>query len=134
VNSVKVLIKKHHQILIFGFVAVASALFELGLYTALFELIKISPLTSSPIAQIASMVFNFSLNKFFTFKTGKTFKIQEAGGYFVVWLLNLFVTTIIMAYLIQNTSIYPTLIRVIVIFIMFFFNYFAMKRLVFKKD
>lgn len=130
-NLVKLLKSKLFKFLL---VAGASALFELVLYTILFEVLNIHPITSSPIAQIASMVFNFTLNKLFTFGTGKKFRIKEAVGYFIIWLLNLFVTTVLMAYLISNTLIYPTVIRFVVMVIMFLFNYIVMKKFVFKES
>lgn len=114
-------------------VAGVSAIFELVVYTTLFEILLISPVTSSTIAQVLSMIFNFILNKLFTFKTGRGFNLREAVGYLTIWGINLFVTTILMAYLIENTQIYPTVLRFGVMILMFFFNFFTLKHLVFKQ-
>ena len=121
------------QIIPFGIVAITSVIFELALYTSLFEIFNLDPKISSPIAQIFSLVLNFTLNKLYVFKTGKTLNLKEIIGYLSIWLLNFIVTTVLMSALIGNLEIYPTILRLFVIFVMFGFNFLSEKYLIFKK-
>ena len=126
--------KELKKLFVFAIVALLSAICELALYTFLFEILYIGELQSVPIAQVTSMIFNFSLNKLFTFKTGKKFKLVEFGKYIFIWLINILVTTVAMNFLLANTGIYPTVSRFIVMLIMFFFNFFAQKLFIFNKN
>jgi putative flippase GtrA len=134
-EKILILINKllNTSIISFAIIAGLSMVFELSFYTLLFEILKVDKVVSSPIAQAVSMVFNFSLNKIFTFKTGKEFNLKEVVGYLGVWLVNLTVTTILMGILTQVTQIYPTIIRFAIMVLMFFFNFFALKIFVFKE-
>lgn len=121
------------QLFKFLAVAVVSAIFELTLYTFVIEALKIDALPATPIAQIIAMVLNFTLNKSFTFESKSRLNIKEVGGYLLTWLFNLFVTTIVMAFLISKTEIYPTILRFLVMVLLFFLNFIILKRIVFSK-
>lgn len=117
----------------FLFVAVLSIVFELAVFTLLFTVIRADPVLSSPIAQVFSMIFNFTLNKLFTFKTEKKHLVRETVGYFIVWLINVGISTALIAIVLGITDIYPTIVRFGIIVIMFFLNFYLLKTFVFNK-
>lgn len=127
------LISNNLGLLAFAIVALLSAIFEISLYTFLFEIIEIDPVSASPISQICSMVFNFTLNKFFTFKAGRSNALSQFSRFFILWLFNLLITTVWMYVFVNYTEIYPTISRFAIMIIIFFFNYFISKKLIFKK-
>lgn len=126
------LIQKNKNFLIFFLIGLLSALFELSFYTFLFSIIKFDPVLSSPIAQIASFIFNFSFNNSITFKESNSKISSKFLKYFILWMFNIGFTTLAMYFLVQNLPIYPTILRFIVLIIMFLLNYFISKKYIFK--
>jgi len=125
--------KKYSKIIKFFLVSVVTLISEVLFFTILISFLFVSPIIASPIGQVFGVIINFTLNKIFTFNSGKYLRWFEIWRYALVWILNVVISTILLSLFLSITNIYPTIIRMVIIGIMFFFNYFSISRFVFVK-
>jgi putative flippase GtrA len=123
--------KKNIRILKFFFVALVTLLSEITLFTILISILGLNPIIASPLGQVFGVIINFTLNKLFTFQVGKKLIWGEIWRYALVWIANVLISTMLLSILLSFIDIHPSIIRVFIIGVMFFFNYYAISRFVF---
>ncbi|RMD77474.1 GtrA family protein [Candidatus Dojkabacteria bacterium] len=126
-------ILKSRRFVKFFFTSVFCVIVEMTFFTISVVIFYLNPLVASPIGQIIGFTLNFLINKFFTFNSKSGFKFFEVTNFVLIFTINIFVSTAILAFLIDNTKLHPTVLRIAVIVVMFFFNYFAISKFVFFK-
>ncbi len=116
------------------FVALTSALIDLFIFTiistSINTLVAYTVLIASIIARIISGLYNFLMNKYFSFESTGCIKKQFVS-YFILYITQLF-SSIGLVVLLSVLSIHLTLVKLFVDLNLFIISYFIQKRYIFK--
>lgn len=143
-NNNKSLISRYPVILEFGKFAVVGTIgtmVDFGIYSILTRIFGFYYLSATAISVFAAIINNFLLNKYWTFKKGKSGRMgQEYIKFFIVSVINYFLTLGIIYLIMEHThaevfagSYKDFFAKAVAIGIVLFSNYFGNKKWTFKK-
>lgn len=118
----------------FAVTGLSSAVIDVGIFTILTYLINqelaIVIFIATVIARIISGIYNFTLNKVWSFRSNSSTK-KEFGKYFTLYILQLSLSVLFVT-LIATVSNQVTIVKIVVDSCLFIASYFIQKNWVFK--
>lgn len=114
----------------FGIAGVASFILEYFLLFALTEFLNIYYLSSSALAFIVSLIFNYWISVVYVFKKIKYRNVQTKFYFLGIGLASLGINQLFMWVLVEKIGLYYMVAKIISTIIVMIFNY-VLKRLVF---
>lgn len=109
-----------------------ATLVDMGLLYSLTEFLYIWYLLSAAISYFIGMLVNYSLNKYLTFKNRSKRVIPQFGLFVVVASIGLGFNLLILFFLVEFMNLWYMFAKLIAIFIVMFWSFFAHKNLTFK--
>lgn len=124
---------KENKVIRFGLVGVLISIFDILFYTFLFEALKVDSVLATPISHGIAIILHYFSNKYLVFNRDKKIRAFEVAKFIGVNLVDEVLSTGLMYVFVNYTSIYPSISRIIVMFIMFALIYSLMSKWVFLK-
>ena len=81
---------------------------------------------------IVSVIFNFFLNRKFTFKSAAGAGKKQILKFFMISIIGLILNTIITILLVERVGVPPTIVTPLAAAIVMFWNFFGQRRFTFK--
>ncbi|MFA6514368.1 MAG: GtrA family protein [Patescibacteria group bacterium] len=120
------------QIARFLVVGSSSALIDIGLLIFLKEKINFTPVLAVATNQIIIIIYNFLLNKYWSFETRKK-PLRQFSRYVILVAFNYFASIILMYLLYSLIGIDYKIVRLVSIGLLFSCNFIAYKHWVYKE-
>lgn len=129
------IIKKYEMFIKYIFVAGISFLIDITLFTVFNTIIKFDKkiIIATILARIISSFINYLLNRDKVFKSSEN-KINTALKYYVLVIIQMFVSALLVDNLYKIIKINATIIKIPVELFLFICNYIIQKTLIFKNN
>jgi putative flippase GtrA len=125
-----VLTRNFIRYLIIGFTTFAM---QIGLLYVFTQLLGLEKVIGNVFSTLLSVVFNFVMSNYWTFKAGSGAKKKKLGRYLVLFTFNyLFDTALAFPILVTNLNVNEYLAKIIITGMIVAWNYFLYKLWVFK--
>lgn len=136
-NPIKDSLRIYSQFVKYIFAALVSLGLDLSLFTLFVYLFKsVSPewyiFISTVGARAVSSLVNFMINKKAVFRSGGR-TLGQAVGYYVLVVFNMLVSSLAVNHVVKALLWNETLVKLCVDTVLFFFNFFVQRELIFKK-
>jgi len=134
INKIKELLKKYEMFIKYIVVAGISFLIDIVLFTIFNKVFNFSfkIILATVLARIVSSFVNYLLNREKVFKSDEN-KLETAIKYFILVIIQMFVSAILVDNLYDLIKIDATFIKVPVELFLFICNYLIQKLFIFKK-
>ncbi len=131
------LIKKTKQILELQFIryliiGTISFLIDFSLFNLFVVAFEIQPLPANMTSIAISVIFNFLLSNYWTFKAGNHTDKNKIAKYLVIVVFNYIVNNLILYFLTSNLALNPILSKILVTILQISWTFFLYKIWVFK--
>ena len=136
ISKLKAMLIAHKQIILYLFFGVCTTAINTIMYWLLYDLLSLNNIISTVLAWLAAVIFAFTTNKVFVFKSKRTNtqeRINEVASFFGCRLLTGILDVVIMAFAVDMLQWDGLLWKLISNIIVTIINYIASKFWIFKK-
>ena len=136
ISKLKAMLIAHKQIILYLFFGVCTTAINTSMYWLLYDLLSLNNIISTVLAWLAAVIFAFTTNKLFVFKSKRTNtqeRINEVASFFGCRLLTGILDVVIMAFAVDMLQWDGLLWKLISNIIVTIINYIASKFWIFKK-
>ena len=121
------------QIAKFGVVGVINTIIDFGLLNLLIQVFGWGVLGANTVSFSAAVINSFFMNKYWTFNERAGRLHMQFGGFIVVALVGLGLSDFLVYYFNETMGMHYNWAKLISVFVVFAWNFFASKYLIFKK-
>lgn len=125
------------QFIFFGIVGVISLIIDVGITTALYDLLHFPAYLASSLGFLSGFLFNFPMNRSKVFKHAKNDKFSlriQLIMYFALSGFNLLVTGSVVHYLVESVNIHIEYAKIFVTVIIAVWNFALFRLVIFSKN
>lgn len=136
ISKLKAMLIANKQIILYLFFGVCTTAINTIMYWLLYDLLSLNNIISTVLAWLAAVIFAFTTNKVFVFKSKRTNtqeRINEVASFFGCRLLTGILDVVIMAFAVDMLQWDGLLWKLISNIIVTIINYIASKFWIFKK-
>jgi putative flippase GtrA len=109
----------------FGVVGMLGMVIDFSVTWILKEKIKVNKYLANSAGFTCAVIFNYTLNRIWTFESADTHIAEQFSKFLLVALIGLGINNLLLYFFVKKTKHNFYLLKLIVIGIVFFWNYFA---------